>query len=410
MGLAGLAALGNRFRVTYRTPLTGCAHDPGTGGAAGVARWAARVGVPVRMLEVPVWEASRALDEPEGNCVVTMGNDAWSPTGQVLSPTDWAVAEDWLARGNTLIVVTTRPQELPRVLREDLFPWAGGGSGTEPELFPFVESVDNRAETVEVPVQGGGSLTVDAKGPRWKDEAAPQPTAGKTGSPPTKPAPPPKPAAPSDPKRRPSKWQLAGDAGGGVLFRVPVGRGSVYVLLDELAWTNAGLDRDGNARALADILDRSVRGGTLAFDEYRHGHGRPESFLVYLMGLPGASAVLWLSAAWALLYAYGRNVRLKPVEPYVERERRTAQEAIDAVAQIYERARAAPLVVEAVARRLRQVARSPAEPPPMVVEVLEEADRYTRSEDRPARPAAAIRLVQQLIQLRKRIYGTRTVS
>ncbi|MHB1559282.1 MAG: hypothetical protein ACYC61_17670, partial [Isosphaeraceae bacterium] len=59
---------------------------------------------------------------------------------------------------------------------------------------------------------------------------------------------------------------------------------------------------------------------------------------------------------------------------------------------------------------LRQVARAPAEPPPLVVERLEEADRYARSEDRPAAPAAAIRLVQQLIQLRKRIYGTRTVS
>ncbi len=46
---------------------------------------------------------------------------------------------------------------------------------------------------------------------------------------------------------------------------------------------------------------------------------------------------------------------------YVERERRTAQEYIDAVAQLYERARAAPLVVEAVARRLRQLARSAAE-------------------------------------------------
>ncbi|MHB1561017.1 MAG: hypothetical protein ACYC61_26485, partial [Isosphaeraceae bacterium] len=107
MGLAGLAALGNRFRIAYRTPLTGCARDPGTGGAAGVARWAARIGVPVQMLEVPVWEAPQALDEPEGNCVVTMGNENWSPAGQVLSPTDGAAVEDWLARGNTLIIVTT---------------------------------------------------------------------------------------------------------------------------------------------------------------------------------------------------------------------------------------------------------------------------------------------------------------
>ena len=194
------------------------------------------------------------------------------------------------------------------------------------------------------------------------------------------------------------------------MFRIPVGQGAVYVLLDEFAWTNAGLDHGDNARVLAELLGREIRGGVLAFDEYRHGHGRTESFLTYLLNLPGSSAFMWLAAIWALLYFYGRNVRLKPVEAYVERERRTAQEYIDAVAQLYERARAAPLVVEAVARRLRQVSRSSAEHSPSVEGLLHSAEDYTKTEERPASPIAAIHLVRELIQLRKRIYGTRTVS
>ena len=97
-------------------------------------------------------------------------------------------------------------------------------------------------------------------------------------------------------------------------------------------------------------------------------------------------------------------------KPYEERERRTAQEYIDAVAQLYERARAAPLVVEAVARRLRQVSRSSAEHPASVEALLRRAEDYAQAEERPASPTAAIHLVNELIQLRKRIYGTRTVS
>jgi hypothetical protein len=146
-------------------------------------------------------------------------------------------------------------------------------------------------------------------------------------------------------------------------------------------------------------------------DEHRHGHGRGQSFLTYLSHLPGSSTFICFGAIWALLYFYGQNVRQKPVEAYVERERRTAQEYIDAVAQLYGRARAAPLVVEAVARRLRQVARSSAERPSSVDSaLLRKADVYTQRAERPASPTAAIQLVRELIQHRKRTYGTRTIS
>jgi hypothetical protein len=400
LGVMILAFLGSRLRVSYRTPLSGCAHDIGTGGAAGVFRWASRIGIRVRLLEVPISEASLALVAPAGNCVLTMGNGSWSPDGTELGPVQWLSTGDWLSRGNALVIVTTAPQTLPRSLQQDLNLSTLRETAAEPGPLLEQNSVLSRPETTQAPMASGGILEVEAKGPRWSAPSTQEPTASPSR---TKASPV---AAASDPAR----WQLAGDARGGVLFRFPVGQGAVYVLLDEFAWTNTGLDRGDNARVLAEVLSREIRGGVLALDEHRHGHGRTESFLTYLSALPGSSAVMWLAAIWALLYFYSRNVRLKPVESYVERERRTAQEYIDAVAQLYERARAAPLVIEAVARRLRQVSRSSAEFPPAVEGLLRTAENYTKAEERPASPIAALHLVRELIQLRKRIYGTRTVS
>jgi hypothetical protein len=398
LGVLTLAYFGSRIQVSYRTPLTGCARDAGTGGTAGVYRWAGRIGIPVLFLEVPIWEAGDSFAQREGNCVVTMGDDPGLPTGDELAPAEWMTTAEWLRRGNTMIIVTTAPGRLPRVVRQALFPWEPGEAADKAPNFLGRPSVDNRATTTGAAVTGGGVLTVESDGPRWTSPKATEPSsAGKV-------------ALPPDREKDPARWQLAGDARGGVLFRVPVGRGAVYILLDDFAWTNAGLDQGDNARALSDVLGHAVRGGTLAFDEYRHGHGRAESFLIYLLNLPGAPAVLWLATVWALLYAYGRNVRLGPVEPYVESERRTAQEYIDAVAQLYERARAAPLVVEAVARRLRQVARNPADPPPEVVSAIRTADAYAGGAQRPASADAPIRLVRHLIQLRKGNYGSRTIS
>jgi hypothetical protein len=406
-GVLILAFFGSRLRVSYRTPLTGCARDHGTGGASGLFRWADRIGIPAQLLEVPIWEVSQPLGESSGNCVLTMGNGSWSPTGEDLEPANWQSTRDWLSRGNTLIVATSSPRNLPPALRQDLIPSSLHETAAEPASFAaepasFIgqEFVDSRPETSRAPVTSGGILTVETKGPRWSVSSTPGPgpVASEKNPPPI--------AQDMDPAR----WQLAGDQRGGVLFRIPVGQGAVYVLLDEFAWTNTGLDQGDNARVLAELLGREIRGGVLALDEYRHGHGRTESFLTFLFNLPGSSALMWLAAIWAILYFYARNVRLKPVEAYVERERRTAQEYIDAVAQLYERARAAPLVVEAVARRLRQVSRSSAEHSASVEVLLQTAEDYTKAEERPASPIAAINLVKELIQLRKRIYGTRTVS
>ena len=329
-----------------------------------------------------------------------MGNGPWSPTGEQLEPENWQSTRAWLSRGNTLVIVTAEPESLPDPLRKDLVRSTFTQTAVGPRSIVEREAVDSRPETSQAPVSTGGVLTVENKGPRWNVSS----TQGALTS-----------ASAANPltlsqDTDPIRWQLAADGRGGVLFRIPVGLGAVYVLLDEYAWTNNGLDHGDNARVLAELLGREIRGGVLAVDEYRHGHGRTESFLAFLLNLPGSSPLLWLVVIWGFFYFYGRNVRLRPVEAYVERERRTAQEYLDAVAQLYERARAAPLVVEAVAHRLRQVARSRAENPASVEALQQSAENYVKSGERPAAPTAAIHLVSELNQLRKRIYGTRTLS
>jgi hypothetical protein len=395
-----LAFLGSSLGVSYRTPLSGCARDNGTGGASGVYRWADRIGIPVRLLEVPAWEDASPLRESAGNCVLTMGNGAWSPTGSDLEPASWQKTREWLGRGNTLFIVTRAPRSLPAPLRRDLLPSDLGEISAERATGLGQDDVDSRPETSQAELTSGEALTVEANGPRWNIPTVAGPKAGASGKAPSEPA--------AEADR--SRWRLAGDPRGGVLFRIPSGRGAVYVLLDEFAWTNAGFDHGDNARVLAELVRQEIRGGVFAFDEYRHGHGRTESFVTYIANLPGSSAFLWLTAIWALLYLYARNVRLKPVEAYREKERRTAQEYIDAVAQLYERAQAAPLVVEAVARRLRQLSRASAEHPPSVDTLLHRAQASIAAGDRPSVPTAAIALVKDIIQLRKRIYGTRTFS
>jgi hypothetical protein len=405
LGVITLAYFGSRLRVSYRTPLSGCARDAGTGGASGIYHWTEQIGIPVKLLAAPIWEAPQQFEAKTGQCLLTTGNGPWAPTGADLDVQKWHTLREWLSLGNTLIVVTSAPRTLPDVLRKDLIASTFEQTGTEAgSTWGEGWATNIQPETARTSISDGGSLTVAMKGPRWTVSAPKEKDKGVATATPDASKPKPK----SD--INPQQWQLAGDAAGGVLFRIPVGNGAIYFLLDSFAWTNTGFDQGDNARVLARILQREVPDGVLGIDEYRHGHGRRESFLAYLLYLPGSSAVLWLMVIWGVLYLFGRNVRLRPAEQYFEPERRTAQEYIDAVAQLYQRARAAPLVVEAVARRLRQLSRSSAEHPAAVLAILERAQVFSEAAERPAVPTAGIHLVTELIQLRKEIYGTRTLS
>ncbi len=88
------------------------------------------------------------------------------------------------SRGNTLIVVTTSPESLPQTLRQDLTLPSPAEKPAELPSFLGQPSVDNRPETTQAPVKGGGSLTVEKKGPRWNtsspDGPAPVASGGRS--------------------------------------------------------------------------------------------------------------------------------------------------------------------------------------------------------------------------------------
>ena len=120
-------------------------------------RWADRIGIPARLLDAPIWEASRSLATPEGNCIVTMGDGSWSPTGENLDPANWVIMREWVARGNTLIIVTAEPEALPTELRKDLIP-STINEIRRAALSWMATSVDSRLETTQAPVINGGRL------------------------------------------------------------------------------------------------------------------------------------------------------------------------------------------------------------------------------------------------------------
>jgi hypothetical protein len=106
------------------------------------------------------------------------------------------------------------------------------------------------------------------------------------------------------------------------------------------------------------------------------------------------------------LFLLGRNIRFGAPEPYVVVERRSAREYVEAAAFLNERARAAPLAVESIVRRLRSVGLKRGHLSAEMAELLQQADRVAASAERPAKPTEICALVRRMIALRKKLYGS----
>ncbi len=191
-----------------------------------------------------------------GNCFLTAGDGSWSPWGEELAREEWAPLQNWIARGDALIVITNDPSTLPKILLNELWPAdANGGfkvgsaapatvNGGVPDDSSHAksrkESADEKDSSDEEEPEFGSSavaaapptstadlpgnqmLTVRADGPRWS--------------------------------KPPNQAESARDVNGVMWIRKSIGKGSLYVLLDDFAWTNSGFDADGNAKALAALL------------------------------------------------------------------------------------------------------------------------------------------------------------
>ncbi len=380
-----IAWWGGSASISYHSPLRCCVFDPGTGGGLGMVRWARQLGISARGLEDPLWEAVGRPEFGQGNCFLTAGDGPFSPWGEELTGEEWLPIRSWIARGNALVVMTTNPSSLPISMVDDVLgsktngrPAAGAPSKNKPnpvDEIPFLQSsVPENPPVATVALTGGQSLTVRADGPRWPEKL--------------------------------ERGETAADRKGVVWLRKEIGKGAIYILLDDFAWTNTGFDHPGNADALAAVLAREVRGGVFGFDEYRHGHGRVESFSTFLLTLPGAGAFCLIAAVLVGVYFFGRNVRFGPPEPFVVAERRTAREYVEAAAFLNQRARAAPLAMESIVRRIRAISLRRGHQHPELQELLREGERFVESGDRPANPATVCTLARKLIALRKKLYGT----
>jgi hypothetical protein len=378
--IVGTALVGRRLAVQSRSELSCIVEDSRTGGGSGLRDWADRLGYSTHALRAPLHEAGTELPSA-GNMLISAGNDSWSPFGGESSYDDWSGVEAWIRAGNTLIVINSEPKTLPapitRHFTSDLSRMTADGTVT-PTIEPAPRSRNPLAnETMAlVPTWWGGELSVDQQGPRLQN--------------------------------LPSEFHLAGTGASTVLAGRRLGQGMVYLLLDESAWTNKGFDQADNAATLARILEQQLgRGGVLAFDEYRHGYGRVESFTTLFLSLPGARAFAGMAMAWGLFCLWGTTRRLSPPDEYREVERRTALEYIESVATMNQRARAAPLVVDAVRLRVRYLLRKRGIVNPSANAVLDQAARLAQAGERPATPKRDIEMVSEILSLKKEFYGTR---
>jgi hypothetical protein len=206
-------------------------------------------------------------------------------------------------------------------------------------------------------------------------------------------------------KSVPAAWESARDARGAVLVRVPVGAGAVVVLLDDFALTNSGLDADANPAAIAALLGRELHGGSLIFDEARHGFGRAHSYLGVLLALPGAPLAAALCLLLAAIWLHGQNLRMRAPEIWRPRERRTAREYVEALAELHARARSAPLMVEALAQRLAPLARRQGRSDPELERAIAGAREFRRQALRERVPQRAAATMRALAQARQRSFG-----
>lgn len=369
------AALGRSLAVRSSSPLTLAATDTRTGGGAGVIRWAEKLGFSTLPLQAPLWEIGTELPR-SGNAAITAGNGSWSLFDDELTDEQWRDIRRWVDAGNALVIVTSDVESLPDPVDEHFTKDAAGETSA---LFfkDGMEKTDSDEEKiVAVPSWWGGELAVARRGPRL---------------------------------RGPEDWVLAGTPKSAVLVRRDLGEGRVYLMLDDYAWTNAGLDRADNAAGLARILQRELAPeGVLAVDHYRHGQGRVESFATFLMRLPGAGAFCGMALLIGLAWIWARNQRLGPADEYREAERRTAREYIEAVAAMNQRARAAPLAVESVAGRIHFVLHGRGHVTDEGRRLIERARALAGREQRPASPRDEIKLVRDLVQLRRELHGIRT--
>ncbi len=162
------------------------------------------------------------------------------------------------------------------------------------------------------------------------------------------------------PVKRAHVETLLGDRAGALVVRYRYGRGEVVGVADAGLFENRAIGRGGDAR-LAFLVARPRGGGAVAFDEAIRGDIIEKAWYAALtapelvaLAIAALAGVLWLAYG---IVPLGPAVRLRAVrEP-------TSEEFLDAVAALYQRARARDHARDALARDARRALERSAKTP-----------------------------------------------
>lgn len=145
--------------------------------------------------------------------------------------------------------------------------------------------------------------------------------------------------------------------GTGLLMVLDEGEGRVIGLSDPSLFSNGSLREGDHARLALNLMLAHLGNGELLIDEYHHGYGRATSVLAHLFSsralIPLLQAILVLLVLWA-----SKGRRFGPPRPLLQEERSCSLEHVRAMAQLYQRAKARVLALNAMVRWIEEEAKS----------------------------------------------------
>lgn len=148
------------------------------------------------------------------------------------------------------------------------------------------------------------------------------------------------------------------DDTGAVVATYPLGKGVVSIVSDQSLFENGRLDRADNARLAYDLATYGLTAhGSIAFDEWSHGHVAGDSWWSVLPR-PFQVAVVVVAIALVVL-AIGTGLRFGPVVRLADEGERTSEEYLSSMAVLYRRGGAVrEAIVDMADSCLRDVAAS----------------------------------------------------
>jgi hypothetical protein len=207
---------------------------------------------------------------------------------------------DWVARGNTVVLMAREASVLHELLGVRIVPAKGGEAA-------FLAEADEVGGYTEP-----GSAE-DTEPVRWLALERHDSLQAHKGLP---------------------LW-MVGDEAGSLLL--PHGKGRVLLIADPSLWTHRGLLRGDNVLFLYNVAALDAVDGRIYFDEYHHGLRSGGGYWDYLRYHDLHWDVLQLLAVVGLA-CWGVGVRLGPAVPLPEPGRADAVDYASAVARIYQRA------------------------------------------------------------------------